>query len=78
MTPTSPPAPAPAASMPVKPPSDCSSPTPPGLDRDDFSPFIHADPGITDPAAITDLTGGELSSSSGEQKMLRFAASLAG
>jgi ABC-type branched-subunit amino acid transport system ATPase component len=53
------------------------------LDRDDFSQFIHADPAaemaaIDWTAAVTALTAGELPSSSGEQKMLRIAASIAG
>jgi hypothetical protein len=57
------------------------------LDRDDFTLFIHAGSRITDPAAdmaaidwpaaITALNAGEPPSSSGEQKMLHLAASLA-
>jgi hypothetical protein len=53
------------------------------LDRDDFSQFIHVDPAgemaaIDWTAAITALTADGLPSSSGEQKMLRMAASIAG
>jgi ABC-type phosphate transport system ATPase subunit len=53
------------------------------LDRDDFSKFIYSDTAaetaaIDWDAAVTALAAGELPSSSGEQKMLCIAASLAG
>ena len=53
------------------------------LDRNDFSKFIYSDTAaemaaIDWDAAVTALAAGELPSSSGEQKMLRIAASLAG
>jgi hypothetical protein len=53
------------------------------LARDDFARFIHADhatgmAAIDWTAAVTALSAGELPGSSGEQKMLRVAASLAG
>jgi len=56
--------------------------------REDFRCFVHVADSITDPstelasidweAAITALDAGEFSSSSGEKRMLRLAASLAG
>jgi hypothetical protein len=53
------------------------------LDRDDFSRFIHADPAagtaaIDWAAAATALATGQMPSSSGEQKILHIAASIAG
>jgi hypothetical protein len=56
--------------------------------REDFGRFIHVGPGITIPgtelasidweAAISALDAGEFPSSSGEKRVLRLAASLAG